>query len=125
VPTPIVIRIGALALRGELDDGALARAVAVALPLEATLRRFGGSAYIETPVDEALGPAASDEVEVGDIAYWPPALAVALYFGPTPASAPGSSRPVAASDVERIGRFEDAARLRETALDGRMRIERA
>jgi hypothetical protein len=125
VPSPIVIRIGALSLRGELGDGELARAVAAALPLEATLRTFGESAYIETPVDEALGPDASDRVEVGDIAYWPPALAVAVFFGPTPASAPGSPRPVAASDVEVIGRLAEAARLRDAPLQGPMRIERA
>jgi hypothetical protein len=124
VPTPIVIRVGSLELRGELGDGPLARAVAAALPLEATVRRFGQAAYVETPMDEALGPSASDQVEVGDIAYWPPALAVVLFFGPTPASAPGSARPVAASEVEVIGRFEQPERLREGRLDGRMRIER-
>jgi hypothetical protein len=125
VPTPIVIRVGSLELRGELGDGALAQTVAAALPLDATLRRFGQSAYIETPVDEALSPAASDQVDVGDIAYWPPALAVVLFFGPTPASERGSARPVAASEVEVIGRFEHPERLREGPLEDRMRVERA
>lgn len=125
MPIPIVIRIDALELRGELNDGALAAIVAAALPLEATLRRFGQSFYIETPVDEALDEDASDRVEVGDIAYWPPALAVAFYFGPTPASAPGSARPTAASDVTVIGRFEQPAALAGCEHSSRLRIERA
>lgn len=124
MPIPIRIRVGELELAGQLNDGPTARAVAEALPLEETIRTFGDAFYLETPIDLELEPDASDEVDVGDIAYWPAALAVKLFFGPTPESAPGSDRPVAANDVTRIGTFEDPARLRGAEGAGRLRIER-
>jgi len=125
VPSPIRILLDGVALEGELSDGAVARAVLAALPFEAPLRSFGDSFYLESPVDVPLEPDASDRVAVGDIAYWPPALAVAFYFGPTPESRPGSREPVAASDVTVIGRVADPARL--PALRGArlLRLERA
>jgi len=125
VPTPIRILVGDVVLAGELHDGPTGRAIAEALPLEETLRSFGDSYYMETPVSVPLEPDAGDEVDVGDIAYWPAALAVSFFFGPTPESAPGSDRPVAASDVTKVGRFEDAPRLRDADGATRIRIERA
>ena len=123
--TPIRITVGGVALRGELHDGPLARAVAAALPLEATLRTYGQAYYIETPVDLELEAGATDQVEAGDIAYWPPALAVVVFFGPTPGSPAGSERPVAASEVTVIGRCEEPGRLRGLQGQARLRIERA
>jgi hypothetical protein len=124
MPTAIRIRLDDVELAGELSDHAIARAVAEALPLEDGARRFGESVYLETEVDEDLDDDASDAVATGDIAYWPPALAVALFFGPTPESRPGSEEPVAASEVAVIGRFEGAERLRGRTFD-RVRLERA
>lgn len=125
MPTPIRITVGAVVLHGELHDGPLAAAVAAALPLEDTLRSYGQAFYIETPIDRELEAGASDRVEAGDIAYWPPALAVVVFFGPTPGSPPGSQRPVAASEVTIIGRCEEPARLAGQQSAARLRIERA
>lgn len=123
MPTPIRILVDGIELEGELDDSAIAQVVAGHLPLEDAVRTFGQAFYMETPVDEELEPDASDRVAVGDIAYWPPALAVTFFFGPTPESAPGSEEPVAASDVAVIGRFRDGERLNGLASPERIRVE--
>jgi hypothetical protein len=125
VPTPIRIRLDDVELSGELGDGAVARAVVAALPIEETLRSFGDSYYVESPVDVPLEPGASDAVGVGDIAYWPPALAVAFFFGPTPETPHGSQVPRAASDVTVIGRVHEPQRLAGCRQARRIRIAHA
>ena len=124
MPTPIRIRFDDVELAGELGDGAVARAVAEALPFEESLRAFGESFYVESPVDVALEGGASDRVAVGDIAYWPPALAVAFFFGPTPETPPGSEAPRAASDVTVIGRVLEPQRLAGCRQACRIRLAR-
>lgn len=80
-----------------------------ALPLQGEARRWGQEVYF--PVDVALPPETPREVlEVGEIAYWPAGPAVALFFGPTPASR--GEEPRAASGVNVFARFvDDATRL--------------
>ncbi len=120
---PIKITVGDVVLRGEFRGDELAREVLASMPLDATRRTFGDAYYIETPITAVLGPDASDEVDVGDVAYWPAALAVVVFFGPTPESAPGSERPVAASDVSILGHVEGADRLADAREAKTMRIE--
>ena len=80
-----------------------------ALPLQGEALRWGQEVYF--PVEVALPPETTREVlEVGEIAYWPAGPAVALFFGPTPASR--GEEPRAASGVNVFARFVDnAARL--------------
>ncbi len=125
MPTTIRILLDEHEVRAELGDGPTVQALIAALPFEETLRSFGDCFYVESPVTAALEPGASDEVSVGDVAYWPAALAVCCFFGPTPESAPGSSEPVAPSDVTIIGRLADPARLAEARDAKRIRIEKA
>ena len=67
----------------------------------------------------------AEQVEVGEIGYWPPGKAVCFFFGATPASgADGKPRP--ASAVHPIGRIlGDVAALREAQDGDRLRIEPA
>lgn len=124
--TPIRIRIGALALEGELNATETARAIVAALPIEGDLRAFGGQVYVETPVDVDLDEDLTDAVELGDIGYWHPGLAVAFFLGPTPETPRGSDRPVPASEVTLVGRIvrPPAAASDFTAADT-IRIESA
>src|SRR5206468_4266141 len=74
-----------------------AHAVWEALPLEGPARRWGDEIYFDVPLDLPLEKEARIEVAPGDLGYWPQGPAVALFFGPTPAStgpAPAAASPV-------------------------------
>lgn len=125
MPTAIRIVIGGLRLEGELSDHPIARALAALLPLEGDLRAFGDAYYVETEVDVDPGPEATIEVAPGDIAYWHPALAAMVFFGPTPETPPGSKLPVPPSEVVVIGRCLQSERLAAGRGERRVRLERA
>ncbi|MEM0226226.1 MAG: cyclophilin-like fold protein [Thermofilaceae archaeon] len=98
-----------------------AEALLRVLPFESRARRWGEEVYFESPVD-AGEEDASELVEVGDVAYWPPGRALCLFFGPTPISRPGEIRP--ASPVNVIGRVvEGLDVLRRVSSGERVRVE--
>ena len=60
----------------------------------------------------------------GDIGYWPPGAALAIFFGPTPLST--GSDPVPASAVNLVGRITgDAKALKKEKGLQKIRIEKA
>ena len=70
------------------------------------------------PLDES----ATTKVKVGDIGYWPPGKALAIFFGPTPMST--GPDPVPASEVNLVGRILDDPRLlKKEKGAGMIRIE--
>jgi hypothetical protein len=106
MPTDIVITAGDQRLNGFLDDSPTARALADALPLEASAQLWGDEIYFPVPqVVAELDETAAVVVNVGDLGYWPSGRAFCIFFGLTPASVPGEIRP--ASAVNRIGRLTD------------------
>lgn len=112
-----------LTITGELFDTLTAKAVAGALPIEAVPDEWGDEFYFEVPVEMPLDETATAKVKVGDIGYWPPGNAIAIFFGPTPISS--GSEPVAASDVNIIGRVTgDATVLRSVKGAAKIRIEK-
>jgi hypothetical protein len=113
-----------MTLEGELGDTETARALVGVLPIESDVNTWGEEFYFDVPVDLGPDETATTEVEVGDLGYWPPGRALALFFGRTPASGP-DGRPVPASDVNLVGRVEGAERLLEARGADRIRIERA
>ncbi|MCX5798581.1 MAG: cyclophilin-like fold protein, partial [Proteobacteria bacterium] len=79
--------------------------------------------YFEIPVNMPLDETATTKVRVGDIGYWPPGSALAIFFGPTPLSR--GSDPVPASDVNLVGRLtEDTAPLKKLKGTVKIRIEK-
>jgi len=102
-----------------------AHAVWEALPLEGPARRWGDEIYFDVPLDLPLEKEARIEVAPGDLGYWPQGPAVALFFGPTPAStgpAPAAASPVnvfgrITGDATRLSRVRDGHRIRLTRLD--------
>jgi hypothetical protein len=119
----IRISAGDIALRAELNDTPSARAIHDALPIEAHGNRWGEEIYFEIPVDELLAPDASEEVDVGELGYWPPGKAFCIFFGRTPASA--GDEPRAASPVNRIGKvLDDATQLKDVPHGAEIRLER-
>lgn len=85
----ISITAGEVTLSAELNNSDTAARIAAALPIEATVNRWGDEIYFEIPVSATAQADTRQDVEIGDLAYWPPGKALCLFFGPTPVSQPG------------------------------------
>jgi hypothetical protein len=70
----------------ELDESDVSNAVWLSLPFTARLNMLGCQIYFETPTDVGSGGGTETVFEAGDIAYWPGAKALCVFFGPTPLS---------------------------------------
>ncbi len=99
----IIFKIDKLILEGKLNDSETAAALASRLPLSFRMARWGDEYYGGIGPDLGIAEAADarDEMEKGEIAYWPPGNALCLFFGPTPASQ--GDEPRAASPVNPAG----------------------
>jgi uncharacterized protein len=123
MPTQIRITAGDIALRAELFDTACAQGIVERLPIEAEPNEWGDEFYFEIPVTASLDETATTRVKIGDIGYWPPGRAMALFFGPTPIST--GSDPVPASAVNLVGKIiDDATLLKKASGATKIRIER-
>jgi len=122
--TPVRITAGVVSVNAELGDTALAKRIAEKLPIETAPSVWGDEFYFGIPVRSGLDETATSALAVGDIGYWPPGNAMAIFFGPTPMSS--GAAPVPASDVCLIGRITDDATLLRKAKGARtIRIEKA
>ncbi len=123
MPTPVTIIVEDVVLNAEFLDTPCAKAVVDALPIETHPNVWGDEFYFEIPVQQPLDASATTRVKVGDIGYWPPGFALALFFGPTPLSR--GPDPVPASDVNLVGRFrDDPSPLKRVKGAATIRIER-
>jgi hypothetical protein len=123
MPTKIKIIIKDIILDAELFDTRCAKAIAAALPVEARPNEWGDEFYFEIPATMPLDETASTTVKSGDIGFWPPGNALAIFFGPTPMSS--GSDPVPASAVNRVGRIAgDASVLKKAKGSLTIRIEK-
>jgi uncharacterized protein len=121
--TRIAVTIGQVMLEGELFDTPSGREIANTLPIEAIPNEWGDEFYFAIPVTLPLDETATRRVKVGDIGYWPPGRALAIFFGPTPLS-PGFE-PVPASEVNLVGRINgDVKLLRKAKGAKKVRIEK-
>jgi hypothetical protein len=120
----IKITIRNITLNAEFFDTKTAKAISEALPIETVPEEWGDEFYFEIPVELPLDETATTKVKVGDIGYWPPGNALAIFFGPTPISS--GSEPVPASDVNLVGRIHgDATVLKQVKGAKKIRIEKA
>jgi hypothetical protein len=120
----IKITVRDITLDGELFDTPCAKAIADALPIETRPNEWGDEYYFEIPVKMPLDETATERVRVGDIGYWPPGNALAIFFGPTPIST--GLEPVPASEVNLVGRIKgDAVLLRNAKGATKIRIEKS
>jgi uncharacterized protein len=117
----IKIIVGKLSLDAELNDTATARKVANILPFSGPFDTWGDEIYFTVPVESELDESAKEEVETGDLGYWPTGRAFCIFFGPTPVSPKGKIIPASAVNI--IGRVkEDASRLKEVMHEGIVRL---
>lgn len=98
-----------------------AKAILDHLPFAGVCNRWGDEVYFEIPVKIDEENAVQD-VEVGDIAYWPPGRAMCIFFGRTPASR--GDRPRAYSPVNVFGKvIGDPFRFKRVPEGEEFRIE--
>ncbi len=120
----ITITAGGLSFPAELNDSATAKAVWEALPIEASVSRWGDEIYFEIPVRLDEAEDARQEMGVGELAYWPVGGAFCIFFGPTPVSQ--GAQPRAYSNVNPFGSVRgDVTALRAVSDGERIRVEPA
>lgn len=120
----INIIIGALSVAAELNDSPTALKIAEALPIETSFSTWGDEIYFAIPVDAPLEETAQEEVEMGNLGYWPTGKAFCIFFGETPVSPPGKIVPASAVNI--IGQvLEDADQFKGAMQEPRVRLESA
>lgn len=99
------------------------RTIIEALPISEEANLWGEEIYFEIPV-ELEEENSQQEVEVGDIAYWPPGSALCIFFGRTPVST--GDKPRAYSPVNVFGRVKYGVKFLKKVKSGEnIKIERA
>ncbi len=122
--TAVKIVVGKTTLSGELFDTLCAQTIIKSLPIKARPDLWGDEFYFGIPMDMPSDDTATKKVKIGDIGYWPPGKALAIFFGPTPMSA--GFDPVPAGEVNIVGKIlDDAAVLRHEKDADNIRIESA
>ena len=119
----ITVTAGSVLVTATLNDSSTGEALWNALPLEASANTWGDEIYFRIAVQADEEDGASDVVDMGALAYWPPGQALCLFFGRTPASRGDEIR--AASAVNVIGSVEgDATVLKHVESGARVVVSR-
>jgi hypothetical protein len=122
----ITIEFEKLSVTAELLDTPTADAFKASLPIASEVNRWGEEIYFSTPVKAKLEPDAREVVERGEIGYWPPGKAMAIFFGPTPASRGDECRAASAvnvfaritGDLKRLSSVPDGSKVTVRATEG-------
>lgn len=118
----IKITVGPLSMEAELNETPTAKKVADVLPLKSSFNTWGEEIYFRIPVEAELDESAREEVNKGDLGYWPPGNAFCIFFGQTPMSKAGKIIP--ASGVNIIGKVAgDAGRFKEVMGEREVVVE--
>jgi hypothetical protein len=98
------------------SDSKTIRKLQEALPIDGKVMRWGDEIYFFVGFKASLERGARSAMKVGEIAYWPNGPALAIFFGPTPASE--GEEPAAASDCNVIGRTDASPEILRRAREG-------
>lgn len=112
----IIIETGEIKLNAVLNDSETARVIYDILPLEGTANVWGEEIYFSIPVHIEQAMDAKQEVNIGDLGYWPSGDALCMFFGPTPVST--DDTPMAYSPVNVFGSIEGNAKLLKSVSNG-------
>ena len=100
----IIIRTRTANFEAQLDDSDISNAIWLDSPHKLDINRLGSMIYCDMPLKVVLPKEGrTDEMEVGDIAYWPGPGAFCIFFGPTPLSGE-DGKPVAPYPMIKIGK---------------------
>ena len=101
----------------ELNDTKIAKEIYKALPIEAEGNFWGDEIYFSIPIKMA-NENPTEDIKVGDLAYWPEGNGFCIFYGKTPASI--NHEPKSASPVTIIGRIkervEELKKLKEAKI---------
>ena len=111
---------GSFTLDAELLDTPTAKAIAAALPIEASAMTWGEEVYFDVPLKAKREADARAVVTPGEIAYWPDGPCIAIGFGRTPISQGDECRLAspcnifarATSDVKALGTVKAGTRIK-------------
>lgn len=121
---PILVRFefgGGVKAAAMLEDNPELEKLLESSPFSSEAERWGDEIYFELPVKLDL-KGERTEMEVGEVAYWPPGNALCLFFGPTPISK--GDKPVAYSPVKPLGKIiEGLMDLRKVKDGEEVRVE--
>ncbi len=99
----LLITINDIELEAILFDTPTAEAIYNALPIKGHAQKWGDEIYFGIPVKMDEEADAKEEVEVGDLAFWPVGSAFCIFFGKTPVST--DNKPRAYSPVNVFGKI--------------------
>ena len=97
----ISINIDNISFKAHLANTPTAETIYDALPIEGQAQIWGDEIYFSIPVSVEQEPDAREEVEIGDLRFWPVGSAFCIFFGSTPVST--SDKPRAYSPVNVFG----------------------
>ena len=112
----ILITAEHVSIRAVLHDTPTAREILKILPLSETVHLWGEEIYFTIPLKAVLEPDAREDIEIGELGYWPAGPAFCIFFGATPASA--GEKPRAYSPVTVIGRVLGDPTPLKTVVEG-------
>ena len=117
----ITITVEDLTIEAELFDTPTAKAIEKLLPLEGSANVWGDELYFTIPLKIGLEEDSRENVEVGELGYWPAGPAFCIFFGPTPVST--DEKPHAYSPVNVFGRtLDDATVLRNISGKATLKV---
>jgi len=99
----IILDVAGQELEIELRDTPTAKKLLEALPLTSSANRWGDEVYFSVPVESRLEDDASAVMEIGEVGFWVEGHAIAIFFGPTPAS--HEKEPRAVEPINRVGKI--------------------
>lgn len=100
----ISIKFDEFEFNATLFDTPTADAILSNLPMEGRAEIWGNEIYFTVPVNIDREKQAKEEVEIGDLAFWPVGSAFCIFFGMTPASS--GNKPQAISPVNVFGKID-------------------
>lgn len=119
----IRITVGPIQVEAELKGTKTAQEVYLALPVEAAINTWGEEFYFKLAGVKDYRETATNQVKVGDVAYWGAGQVLAIFFGRTPMSL--GPDPVPADRVNVIGRVIGDVSVFRRVMDVPMiRVER-
>jgi hypothetical protein len=117
----ILIKIENVEIHCTLKNTSTVAEILKVIPINSSANVWGNEIYFDIPVYSQLEKDSLEEVEIGDIAYWPKGPAICLFFGSTPVST--SNKPRAISPVNIIGKvISDIDILRKVKNGGKVEI---
>jgi hypothetical protein len=118
----IRITVGSVQVDAELKTTKTAQEVYAALPVEAPMNTWGEEFYFKLGGVKDYRETATNQVKVGDVAFWGAGQVLAIFFGRTPMSM--GPDPVPADRVNIVGRIiGDASVLRRVMESPTIRVE--